>query len=91
MRQYSNRKSIQSDLGPGENSDPGEGRSMSGKKGILGTNKPIPLCLVHGEKMINMLCDICLENSHGLRNSSATVIVMMNALRHLKLQLKPMF
>lgn len=47
---YLKRKSIQSDLGPGENSDPGEGPSMSGKKGILGTNKPIPLCLVHGGK-----------------------------------------
>lgn len=48
---YLKRKSIQSDLGPGENSDPGEGPSMSGKKGILGTNKPIPLCLVHGKKI----------------------------------------
>lgn len=41
-------------------------------------------------------CEICavateMLGNTGLRNSSATVIVMMNGLRHLKLELKPMF
>lgn len=56
IEKYLKRKSSQSDLGPEENSNPDKGPSMSSgqkktKKVYWGQTEPIPLCVVHGEKL----------------------------------------